>query len=187
MLAMSLLAIAPAGCGVSLGGVVSRLQNVQNRIIAAINRIQDRDPRMIALPSDAVADGDTVVIDRKATIVTNITQDITVETLPNITLLAFENRTGFDSFVDYAVDGELQSIFVLDGESLLIDYPCLTTIDILSRDDFDPVTGDLVGSFDLSFVLLDRGSEFDCGDAVIITLDTFGVTTASEFIDLTAL
>ncbi|HEY3243820.1 MAG TPA: hypothetical protein VGM03_10755, partial [Phycisphaerae bacterium] len=158
-----------AGCG--SGGTIAAggrtVLRAADRVIRAVNRVQDEDPRTIALPADAVQRNDTVVIEQQTTVITDVHQQLVVEDLPDITLLGIENQTGCDIFVEFFVNGVRQSGFVLDGETVLLEYPCLDTIELDTEDDFDPFTGDFVASFDLTAAVFTNPEDFICGDAFI--------------------
>ena len=136
------------------------------------------------LPPVLVQQGDTILIDNSVTIITNPAQDLVVVELPNQTVLGFENDTGLDIYIRYFGDGELQAVYVYDGEALLLDYPCLTVIELLSEDDVDPSTGVLVDSFDLAGADFFNPDDFSCGDAFILNFDPASVNARAEVLDL---
>src|SRR3990172_5450015 len=113
------------------------------RLTNAVGTIQTRPQ---TLPPVLVQQGDTILIDNSVTIINNPAQDLVVVELPNRTVLGFENETGWDIYIRYYADNELQGVYVYDGEALLLDYPCLTLIELVSEDDVDPNTGLLVDS-----------------------------------------
>ena len=49
--------------------------------------------------------------------------------------------------------------------------PCLLDVQLDFEDDFDPVTGRYLGSFDLSDILLIEGLDYFCGDEILFTFD----------------
>lgn len=155
--------------------------NALNRLIDAVGDIQTRPQ---ALPPVLVQQGDTILIDASVTIINNPAQDIDIIELPNQTVLGFENDTGLDIFIQYFADDELQGVFVFDGEALLLNYPCLSVIELISEDDVDPVTGVLVDSFDLTGNDFFNPDDFICGDAFIVNFDPFSVNVRTEVIDL---
>lgn len=152
-------------------------------LAAAISVIQDDDPREIVLPEQIIDNGDTIIIDNSVTVIVNPSVDIVVEELPDQLIVGFENLTGFDIYLKYLADGEEQGIFVFDGETLLLEYPCLAEIEMLSEDDIDPDTGVLIQSFDL-FSIYEEGFDYECGDAFLITIDEDDVVGSVEAIDL---
>jgi hypothetical protein len=146
----------------------------------AVGLIQTRPQE---LPPVLVDQGDTIIIDASATIIVN-PNDIIVSELPNLTVLGFENDTDWDIYIKYFADGELQGIFVYQGEALLIEYPCLDAVELISEDDIDPVTGGLVDSFDLTGSDFFNPNDFVCGDALILNFDPFSVRARAEVVDL---
>ena len=128
--------------------------------------------------------GDLILIDVGVTIIDNPAQDIVLAQLPNLTVLGFENDTDWDIYIKYFADGELQGVYVYQGEALLLGYPCLDVVALISEDDIDPFTGELVGSFNLSGSDFFNPEDFFCGDALILNFDPFSVSARAEVIDL---
>jgi hypothetical protein len=153
------------------------------RLRSAVSEVQTADPRDVELPDVLVQQGDTVILNQQVNIIIDIEQELVIEELPDVTVLGFENQTGWDIYVRYLADGDLQGVYVLDGEALLLEYPCLDTVELLSEDDIDPLTGVLLDSFNLASVYVNP-DDFSCGDALVITLDPFTVDIAVELIDL---
>jgi hypothetical protein len=172
-LCAGLMAATMGGCTVN---VPNALVTADTQIVDAVGSIQTQDPRAAPLPSGLVAQGDVIVLDPHVDVITNIETQIIVQDVPDITLIGFDNATGFDMYLRYAVDGEDQAVLVLDGEALLLEYPCATTIELLSEDHFDPVTGVLVESFDLGAEAFTRPADFDCGDTFVLTFDPDQIT-----------
>jgi len=167
-----------AGCGSGI--------NIDGNYIAAlladaIDLIQSRPQE---LPPVLVQQGDTLVIDADVTIIVNPAEDIDVVELPNLTILGFENDTDWDMYIKYYADGVLQGIYVYQGEALLLEYPCLDLVELISEDDIDPVTGELVDSYDLLGYDYLNPDDFFCGDALILNFDPFSVSAYAEVIDL---
>ncbi|MBL8880495.1 MAG: hypothetical protein JNG88_15390 [Phycisphaerales bacterium] len=157
------------------------LDDIELRIDANVDQIQIEDPRFVELPDDL---NETVIINNNVTIINNIQEDIVIEELPDVTLLGFENLTGFDGYYQYFVDGDLQGIFVFDGETLLLEYPCLTDIELASEEYFDPFTGVLEESFEIDNAFFERPADFDCGDAFIVTFTDIDISVDALAIDL---
>jgi len=111
-------------------------------------------------------------------------QDLVVVDLPDWTGLSFENDTGWDLYITYYADGVLQDAYVYDGESLLLEYPCLDLIELVSEDDIDPITGLVVDSFDLTGEDFFNPDDFVCGDAFILNFDPFTIDVRTEIVDL---
>ena len=136
------------------------------------------------LPPVLVQEGDTILIDASVTIIDDPAQDIVVVELPNRTVLGFENDTGWDIYIQYFADGDRQAVYVYDGEALLLEYPCLSVIELSSEDDVDPDTGVVVDWFDLSGTDFFNPDDFACGDAFILNFDPSSVGARTEVVDL---
>ncbi len=180
--AISVIALAgllAAGCGVQLG---DPLAVIELQLNSSVERIQTRDPHTIALPSPIVDRGDVVIIEDDAEVIVSIQGQLVIEELPDITLLGLENLTGFDIYLTYVSDGVIQEVFVFADETLLLEYPCLDTVQFLSEEDYD-ILGEFVQSFDLDAAYFNP-EDFFCGEALIVTLDPFAVSASIETIDL---
>ena len=173
-LSLSLVAGCPSGLG-------SDIEDTAARLSSAVGVIQTRPQ---TLPPVLVQEGDTIIIDASVTIINDPARDIVVVELPNRTVLGFENDTGWDIYIRYYADDELQGVYVYDGEALLLDYPCLDVIELISEDDVDPYTGLLVDSFDLTGDDYFNPDDFLCGDAFILNFDPFSISARAEIIDL---
>jgi hypothetical protein len=152
-------------------------------LAGAVDEVQVVDPRGVALPGALVDAGDTIVIDSDVEVIINIEEDLPAVYLPDSTVLGFDNQTGYDLYLRFLADGELQGVYVYDGETLLLDYPCLDTVELLSEDDVDPPTGLVVDSYDLEGVFLNP-DDFICGDALIVPFEPSGVEISVEYVDL---
>jgi len=173
-----------AGCGIDLEDVLGDLEVLEITIGNSVGTIQTEDPRSTLLPSGLTDQHETIIIHEDVIIITDISEDLVIETLPNITLLGFENLTGWDIFLEYAVDGEIQSVFVYEGETLLLEYPCLFFIELLEEQDYDPFTGEFVDIFDLTGSFFENPFDFECGDALILTIDEVSIVAQPERINL---
>lgn len=174
--------LAPSvGCVDELEDVLS---DIEFKIFNEVDTLQRDDPRDIILPAGAVDAGNTVVINNNVTVVNNIREDIVVEELPDVTLVGFENLTGLDAYYVFLADGEEQSVFVYDGETLLLEYFCLFDIELIAEEYYDPFDGALVEAFDLADAFFVNPDDFICGDAVIFTFDDLGVIFDVTPIDL---
>lgn len=177
-----------AACGAllaTLGGcpvTVNVLQRDAEQIAAVVDVIQTEDPRT-ATPTAVIDAGYVVTLGPDVEVITVVQQDLVVSELPDITLLGFENVTGFDIFVRFMANGVPQSVFVFDGETVLLSFPCLQAVQLLSEDDFDPFDAAFIQSFDLISDYLNPDN-FLCGDAFIITFDPEAVIGAPQAIDL---
>ena len=167
-----------AGCS---GPISIDTGDIFTRLADAVGVIQTRPQ---TLPPVLVQEGDTILIDASVTIIDDPAQDIVVVELPNLTVLGFENDTGWDIYIQYFADGELQAVYVYDGEALLLEYPCLSVIELISEDDVDPDTGLLVDSFDLRGADFFNPDDFACGDAFILNFDPFSVAARTEVVEL---
>jgi hypothetical protein len=153
------------------------------RLSGAVGIVQTTDPRYADLPDELVAEGDTVIIDADVDVIVDIEDDLTVIDLPDSTVVGFDNTTGFDLFIRFLADGQLQGVYVYDGETLLLDYPCLGEIVLLSEDDIDPFTGVVVDSYGLDEVYLNP-DDFLCGDAIIFPFEAETLEIVVEYVDL---
>jgi hypothetical protein len=111
--------------------------------------------------------GDTVALSSDATVIIDLAT-FNPPPAAEFILLGLQNFTNFDIFVHYTVDGAAQGVLVLDGQMLLIEYPCLNSVELSLEDDFDIGTGDYSGSFDLSTTQLFNPDDFVCGDALVL-------------------
>jgi hypothetical protein len=176
----ALAGVGVTGCGVGVGGF---LADLELRIIRAVDLVQTEDPRTVVLPPSIVERGDTIIIREDVEVIVSIREQLVIETLPDITLLGFENLTGFDIYLTYLADGVVQQVFVFDGETLLLEYFCLDSVQLLVEEDYN-VFGEFVQSFDL-FSDYFNPEDFFCGEALIITLDAIGISASIEVIFLT--
>lgn len=173
-LSLSLVAGCPSGIGIDIEDIVARLTS-------AVGPIQTRPQE---LPPVLVQEGHTILIDASVTIINDPIRDLVVVELPNRTVLGFENDTGWDIYIRYYADDELQGVYVYDGEVLLLDYPCLSIVELISEDDIDPGTGLRVDSFDLTGADFFNPEDFYCGDAFILNFDPWTISARAEVIPL---
>lgn len=175
-----------AGCPTSdnIVSVLDALDELEIEINQNVNQVQTVVPT--DFPDVLIQDRgpDVIVIADDATIVTNIQQTIIIEELPDITLVGLENLTSLDAYYQYLVDGEFQGVFVFSGETLLIEYPCLLDIEIISEDYFDPFTGELIDSFELDGAVFFNPDDFECGDAFIVSFGEDDIVVDNVAIDL---
>ncbi|MCG3128083.1 MAG: hypothetical protein CHACPFDD_02957 [Phycisphaerae bacterium] len=182
-LALAAIFTAPAGC-IDADELEDLIDEVGDELEDLFDEIQESDPRLILLPDEAVDRGNTVIIQQDVEIITVVNEQITVEELPDLTLLAFENLSGADLYVRYSVDGVVQAVFIFDGETLLLDYECLDEVELIRQEEFDPFTGVFIDGFDLLDGLFLNDVDFICGDALIFTFDEFGPTATVEPVEL---
>lgn len=152
-------------------------------LAADIEVVQEEDPRDVELPEALVEAGTTVIINADVDIVINIEEQVVVEELPDALLVGFENLTGYDIYVQYYADDELQGALVYDGETLLLDYWCLASLELVAEDDLDPLTGLMVESWELDALYLNP-DDFLCGDALVFVFDPVGIELTYEVYDL---
>ena len=153
------------------------------RLADSVGTVQTADPRDVQLPDALSSSGDTVVIDADVHVIVDIEQDLEVVDLPDSTVVGFDNQTGYDLYIRFLADGDFQGVYVYDGDTLLLDYPCLDEIELLSEDDIDPFTGEVFDSFDL-FEVYVNPDDFMCGDALILPFEPADVQIVVEYIDL---
>jgi hypothetical protein len=149
-------------------------QAVEN-IDRSVTTIQETDVTTIDVPEAAVERDDVVVVEETAIVITNVREDFIVRPVEDFLVLGFDNQTGRDIFVDYEVDGDFQSVFVFDNETVLIEYNCILEVHLLGEDDYDPFTDEFIESFDLADFFYFEGEDYDCGDLLVLTIDPRGV------------
>ncbi len=171
---LAALALVAGGCPdlSELEEINIDLGDIETAIGDEVDVIQTEDPNTIILPDDLDED---IIIAEDVVIIDDIETDIIIEELPDATLLGLENLTGFDGYYRFLADGVVQGVFVFDGETLLLDYPCLSDIELLSEEYFDPFSGELVDAFDDTGIVFFNPDDFQCGDAFIITFDVDGI------------
>lgn len=189
LLAMSIvLAIVPftTACNTDLADLLDELDldNIEIIIGNAINTPQTVDPRDVAPPSGFGPRGNSINVEPDVIFVDDISTDLAGVNLPDITLLGFENITGFDIYLEYTVDGVDQTMLVYDGETVLLDYPCIFDLELLTEEDYVPDSGDFVQAFDLTGSIFLNPDDFICGDAFIITFDPTAIEAGVEVINL---
>ncbi len=177
-------ALALAGCNLDVDEFLDELENIEILIGDSVDVIQRDDPRTVQLPDAFIDRGDSVVINTLVDVIVDVSTELIYEELPNVTLIGFENLTGYDVYMTYLVDGEFQGVFVYDGETLLLEYPCVDIIEMLTEEDFDPIFGDFVREFDISDTYYTNPFDFECGDALIVTIDPVSLVANAERLDL---
>lgn len=174
-----LTCLVASGCDSQIGDL---LADVELRLFDSIDRIQTRDPRTVILPQPIVNRGDTIIIRDEVEVIVSIQEQLVIERVPDITLLGLENLTGYDIYLTYLVDGVIQQVFVFSGETLLLQYPCLDAVQLLTEEDYT-VFGEFVESFDLAAAYFNP-EDFFCGEALIVTIDRFEVSASIETVFL---
>jgi hypothetical protein len=123
---------------------------------------------------------DEFLLTADASIVSDVAE-IPVDIVPDITVLTFENFTDFDVAISYFIEGIPQSVLVPFGQAVSIEYdPCLADAQLDYEDDFDPITGLYVGSFDLIDVALVEGADYLCGDEIFFTFYPDTVSASAQ-------
>ena len=158
--------------------VSNDLANLAESIDALVGVIQSEDPRDIDLFG-----GDDDLLDVEldgAEFIDDIEDDLDLDDLDEIVLLGIENLTGFDLFIGFNIDQEFQGVFVLNGETVLLEYDCFDAFELLFEDDFEPETGVFIEEFDLFDSRFEIGIDFECGDALIVTFDLDEIVAVTE-------
>jgi hypothetical protein len=139
----------------------------------------DKDEEVIVEDAPPAVGDVIVVLEPGAVIVEP--DVIPVEVIPDITVLTFENFTDVDLSISYFVEGFAETVLVLFGETVSIEYdPCLADVQLDFEDDFDPATGLYLGSFDLSDIFLEEGFDYFCGDEIFFTFDPDAVFVTAQ-------
>ncbi|MGE3181981.1 MAG: hypothetical protein AB7N71_10140 [Phycisphaerae bacterium] len=183
LMAASSMAFLMGGCPLDGDNIEDIIEDIADALDNEIGIFQSRDPRIVTLPQPIVDRGDTVIINNNVTIIDNPRQDLVVDVLPDVVLIGFENLTGLDGFYTYFVDGIEQSIFVFDGETLLLEYPCVDTIELAFEEYYD-FDGFFVDEFVINDGFFENPFDFTCGEALIFTFDQDGVFSEVTPIDL---
>lgn len=175
------IVLLPGGCP-DIDGDVNLsvlLDQAEENIETNVTNIQTVDVEDIDLPPEADDRDDTIVIREETVVITDVRDDFVVIE-EDFLVLGFENLTGRDFFIDYEVDGDFQSVFVLDGETVLLEYECLEEVHLLFEDDYSPRTGEYIESFNLDDLFYFNGEDFFCADLFVISIDEDGVTPFAE-------
>jgi hypothetical protein len=167
-----------------LEDVIDEVDDIEFEFFSRVDRLQTRRPVDDDLPDVIIQRGDTIIIDNSVTIINNISTDVVIEELPNELLIAFENLTGYDVYLKYLADGLEQGVLVYDGETLLLEYPCLEIISLISEDDIDRDSQLLVQSFDLDGISYFLGEDFGCGDVLILTFTPDEIISDIDLIEV---
>lgn len=177
LLGFALLVTTQTGCP-QLEEIIDELDldDIELKIGGAVDVIQQ--PATVVVP-----DGIEVILAPDVVIIDDIRQDIVIAELPDVTILGFENLTGFDGYYEFYAEDELQGVFVLDGETLLLEYPCLADVELISETYFDPLTGLEEDSFDIFDAFFTNPLDFQCGDAFIFTFDADGIIAGAELLE----
>ncbi len=189
----SWLALLPAlpmiamGCAPSSPGdndqdndqqVISQAVNLLN---SNINSLQTLDPRALSgLPPGVAADFYGDFLDDPAAQFTELE-------LENSVILGFENMTPNDVYVTYRVDGVTQSVYVIQDQTVVIGYGCLSIVELVSQTQYDIGTGAAAGTFDFVLGPLVKPADFTCGQILILSIGDLGIASLANVIDFSAL
>lgn len=191
----ALALVATVLIGATMGGcpdieLDDFLEDLEININQSVNEIQTIDPRSNDLILVGDAADTVVIIEERADVIVDIRTQLVVEELLDINLIGFENLTGYDIYLIFLVDGVEQGVFVFDGETLLLEYPCIEDLQLLVEEDYDTFTGEFLGDYDLTGLDYFNGDfyadpvDFFCGDAFILTIDPIAITAEADLIDL---
>jgi hypothetical protein len=182
VLCLAILALPGAvGCQTDLTEFLQALQSIEININGAVNQLQTRDPRD---PDFMVPGGKNLMITEGVDLITDPSDQLDPEGFDDVLLIGFENTSGNDMYIEYTVDDEFQSIFVFDGETVLLEYPCASSLEVTLEEDYDPLTFTLVNMLDWTGTMFASPDDFDCASALIITMDGASVNAEPELIDL---
>lgn len=177
---LGLVGLSVGGCPGTVAVVRQGIRQLENTVVT----VQTVSPLDIALPETLVTLNDTVVIQPDVIVISDIQTQLVPLNLSGDTVLGFVNDSGADVFIEFLADGVVQDVFVLDGDTLLLDFPCLTQVDLLSSIELDPVTGDVLVILDLSGETFLNPDDFICGDAVLMTFFPESISVGLDVIDL---
>lgn len=176
------------GCTGLLGLSGDDLEDVLDEIEDALDdtyiAIQQQSQTSIIVP-DTGGNLD-VVLSQNVLVVDDPSADLAFVSLPNIVLLGFENLSGLDLFVVYRVDGVEQSIFVYDGETVLLSYPCFADFELIADYAYEPFSGAYFGLVEYQDFYFVNPTDFICGDYLLITYEPDRVIAEPLTIDLTS-
>lgn len=176
--------VLTTGCDLNLEDAFEDLESIELAILSEVDSLQAEEIEINEFPEDLIDSGGEIILEEEVIIVDDVQEDLFIEILPDITLVGFENLTGLDGFYTYFADGVEQSILVFDGETVLLEYPCLGSVELFTEDYFDPFTGLLVESFEDEDAFFVNPLDFECGEAIIFTFEIDGVFAGIEAIDL---
>ena len=182
ILGLAILALPGAvGCQTDLTEFLQALQSIEININGAVNQLQTRDPRD---PDFMVPGGRNLMITEGVDLITDPSDQLDPEGFDDVLLIGFENTSGNDMYIEYTVDASFQSIFVFDGETILLEYPCATTLEVTLEEDYDPTDFMIVNTLDWTGTTFTSPDDFDCASALIITMDGMSVNAEAEVIEL---
>lgn len=182
LFALAFLAMpGTVGCQTDLTELLAALQDFEININTNVNQVQSRDPRD---PGVMLPGGKNLMITEGVDFITDPGDQIDPNSFDDSLLLGVENTSADDMYVEFLVDDEFQSIYVFTGETVLLEYPCATTIEITLEEDYSPGDFTLVNTLDWTGTTFTNPEDFDCGSALIISMDGVSVNAEPEVIDL---
>jgi hypothetical protein len=151
--------------GTNTAQVISDAVNLLN---ANINTLQTLNPATLpGLPQG-------VAVSFYGDFLSNPGTQLSEDDLENGMILAFENVTPNDVYVTYRVDGTAQSVFVLQGQTVVIRYSCLSTVQLVSNAEYDHGSGAAQGPSNFSLATLVNPADFTCGQILIFSISDVG-------------
>lgn len=182
MAAMIVAAMLGAtGCQTDLTELLGLLENFEININTSVNQLQTQDPRD---PNFNLPGQRQLMITDGVDLITDPSGQIDPDGFDDSMLVGFQNTSGWDMYVEFEVDAMPQSIYVFDGETVLLEYPCAQSLEVVLEEDYDPLTYDLLNEIDWTGTLFANPDDFDCGAALIVTLDGTSVNAEPDLIDL---
>ena len=170
------------GCNVDSTQLEQLIQQAGDQVNRTIDNLQNNGPGTFVIPSGATQDNWNLAPD--AQFINNFDQQVTPSEVSDTSFLAFDNQTGFDIYLQYTVDGTGEAIFVADGETALLQYPCIGEVVLDTEDDFDPVTGDAGQTWNFNNVSYSNPYDFGCGDLLLLTINPDGVSQDTTTLNL---
>ncbi|MCB9851717.1 MAG: hypothetical protein H6819_01375 [Phycisphaerales bacterium] len=163
------------GCQTDLTELLRELQNFDLSILSNVNQLQTVDPRN---PGVNLPGGRNPMITDGVDQITDPGDQIDPDTFEDSFLMGIENTSAYDMYVEYLVDDVMQAVYVFEGETLLLEYECASSVEITLEEDYDPFDFTLVEMHDWTGTIFNSPDDFECGAAMIVTLD--GVTVSAE-------
>ncbi len=167
--------------------IAALLARAEDAVNSVIDNIQEQNPFVV--PGDVdLPDGVVVDPDPEVLVIDDFNEDVNYDALYNSTFLAFTNLTGFDIVVDYVVTVGTtviqDSVFVYDGESVILGYDCADIVAVIAEYDFE-FDGTFVQDFQFTSLISIRYVNFDCGQLIEYEFTPDEVTVLPQYVDLT--
>lgn len=178
LLALMFMAMPGAvGCQTDLTELLKELEGFTLNINSSVNQLQTVDPRD---PNFQLPGGKNLMITDGVDFITDPGNQIDPNGFNDSMLLGFENTSANDMYIEYAVDDEFQSVYVLPGETVLLNYDCASSVSVSLEEDYDSTDYTLVNSLDWSGTTFTNPDDFDCASALIISMDGVSVNAEPE-------